>query len=106
MLVLEIEAGKKACPVSQAMPLEHQYRCCLGSGCMAWRWQPLLADDAFLAAVVKAAEEIGDKSANKHKAAAHVSRNRAKYGLPTEPTIGFCGMTSERANMARGPSEE
>lgn len=103
MLIAETEKSKYICPIG--IPTQKSLSC-LGSICMAWRWQPLLADDAFLAAVVKAAEEIGDKSANKHKAAAHVSRNRAKYGLPTEPTIGFCGMTSERANMARGPSEE
>ena len=62
---------------------------------MAWRWLPLMADDAFKNAVVKAAEEIGDKSENKIKSARHVTENRAKYGLPTEPFDWFCGLAGK-----------
>lgn len=65
---------------------------CSGSRCMAWRWQPLMADDAWIEAVRKAAIDIDDKSHNRAKAAAHVNANRAEYGLPTKPYKGYCGL--------------
>ena len=61
---------------------------------MAWRWEPLLADEAFQAAVLKAAAELGD-TGNKHKAAKHVADNRAMYGLPTAPFRGWCGLAGK-----------
>lgn len=68
---------------------------CIGSGCMAWRWRELMADEPFLAAVRTAAEEIGDASSSRHKAAKHVSENRAKYGLPMKPFVGWCGLAGK-----------
>ena len=69
--------------------------CCLGSGCLAWRWLPLMADKAFAAAIIKAAADIGDKSENKQKATKHVMENRAEYGLPTVPFDGYCGLAGK-----------
>ena len=65
---------------------------CTANECMAWRWLPLMADDAFKAAVIKAATEIGDTSNGRHKASQHVIANRAAYGLPTQPFDGYCGL--------------
>ena len=59
---------------------------------MAWRWLPLMVDDAWIEAVKKASLELGDKSPSRKIAAAHVNANRAQYGLPTEPFLGFCGL--------------
>lgn len=68
---------------------------CLGSRCMAWRWVPLQADDAFKNAIIKAAADIGDTSPNKMKATNHVIANRAAYGLPTQPFDGYCGLAGK-----------
>lgn len=68
------------------------FAACIGSSCMAWRWEPLKADDAFAAAIIKAAAEIGDKVESRTKATKHVMANRAKYDLPTKPFEGFCGL--------------
>jgi len=60
---------------------------------MAWRWIEInVVDDAFIEAVKKVAKEIGDASAGRAKAAREVSENRAKYGLPTIQTRGYCGL--------------
>lgn len=68
---------------------------CVASECMMWRWQPLLADDAFKEAVKKAAEKLGDKSPSRKKAVQHVIDNRSDYGLPDKPYRGFCGLAGE-----------
>lgn len=68
---------------------------CIASDCMSWRWEPLLADDRFAAAVKAAAEELGDTSPGRHKAAKHVIANRAAYGLPEKPFRGWCGLASK-----------
>jgi hypothetical protein len=66
-----------------------------GGKCMAWRWIPLQADEAFKAAVIKAKEDIGDKTPAGVKASQHVIANRAAYGLPAEPFDGFCGLAGK-----------
>lgn len=100
----EAEAKTKWCPFVRA-PLSENggnvainsdgSRTCIASDCMAWRWHPLQADDAFKDAVIQAAKDIGDKTENKHKAARHVIANRAAYGLPVAPFDGFCGLASK-----------
>jgi hypothetical protein len=65
---------------------------CLGSACMAWRWEPLMTSPAWIEAVKKAAVEINDKSPGRIKAAEHVNANRVVYGLASKPFRGWCGL--------------
>lgn len=88
MIVTEDEAKTKQCCKVGNTGL---FAACLGSGCMGWRWQPLMANGAWIAAVQQAAKDISDESSNRAKAAKHVNENRAQYGLPTAPTHGYCG---------------
>ncbi len=84
----EDEAKTKWCPQTGGSFSSN----CVGSYCMAWRWHPLMADQAWVDAVRKAAEEIGDTTPNRAKAARHVNANRETYGLPTQPFSGYCGL--------------
>lgn len=63
---------------------------CIGSECMAWQWFGFPTDDAWIEAVRKASDELGDKHPSRANAAKHVSQNRVKYGLSME-RAGFCG---------------
>jgi len=86
MYMTENEAKGKECP--QTMTASGGGYCHV-SGCMAWRWQPLLADDQFIAAVKKRMDTSNDL----HPAAArYVTGHRAEFGLPTVPFRGFCGL--------------
>ena len=71
-----------ACPIAKtfAVPITT----CRGAACPLWRWT---TGPAFVAAVKRVAEEIGDKSAAKADAAAAVSADPIKHGLH-----GFCGL--------------
>ena len=101
----EDEAKTKWCPmarsetwgkgsgISSANRMENGewFGYCIGSACMMWRWTPLMADAAFLAAVKKAERDPHEKRTHA-QAAAYVKDNRAEFGLPTKPFEGHCGL--------------
>lgn len=89
MITTETEAKNKTCPVLR-QPAQ-----CIGRGCMAWRWQPLLCDEAWEKAVHAAAAKIDDKSPHKKLAAKYVMEHRTEFGLPAEPFRGWCGMAGK-----------
>jgi hypothetical protein len=83
----ETEAAKSAC-------VDRDKGSCIGAACMAWRWQPLMADAAYLLALEKVHAEF-DKAAPKRErrfASAYLNQNRAKYGLKVTPDTGYCGL--------------
>lgn len=86
MMMTPEEYRTKRCPVDAKAGK------CLADACALWRWRPHVSDETWTAAVIKAAKEIGDTGASAAKAAKHVSMNRAKYGLPVNPTHGWCGL--------------
>lgn len=106
-MLTEEEAKARVCPHLPADRVHRTYQDghreqrverlprCLASECLMWRWQELLADEAFGEAVIKAAEEIKDTSPSRTKAARHVMQNRAKYGLPVVPFRGWCGLAGK-----------
>ena len=72
---------------------------CIGSGCMAWRFIPLQTDEPGFLDAVKSLQgkhpETGH-SVTHAQACAYIMKNREKfakkYGLKTEPYLGFCGL--------------
>lgn len=90
-MLTESEARRKICAPSNAAALATAPRLCAASGCLAWRWQPLQADAAFMAAV-KALEDAGTPKA---KAGKMVHENPDNYGLPTKPFRGWCGLAGK-----------
>lgn len=89
MLVSEEEAKERWCPVAtNEQPTEWQ-ACCIGARCMAWRWQPLQADQPFMDAVKARTEETGETMS---KATKYVRAHLAELGLPDKPYRGICGL--------------
>ena len=99
-MIIPVKPGEDA-PECRVVPPQEDdvvgtyYPPCVGAGCAHFRLQPILADARFVEAVKKAAEDIGDTSHNRAKAAAHVNANKAKYGMPIAPTHGYCGLAGK-----------
>lgn len=63
---------------------------CIASRCMAWRWlSHNVTDGAFLAALAQRMKDTGEKGPI---AIAYVQKHREEFGLPTAPTVGWCGL--------------
>lgn len=88
----EQQAKERACPQQLDVSPEGD---CIGRGCMAWRWVPLSTSDVgYMDALRKASAIKGEdgKPLGQKWAAAYVNANRAEFGLPEQPTTGFCGL--------------
>lgn len=92
MMVTVEESKVLICPL---MSTVSTFQNCRGAGCMAWRWKDHATDPTWVAAVRQAAEDIKDTSPSRTKAAAHVRKNRAQYGLAEFPERGWCGLAGK-----------
>ena len=81
-------------PVEDEM-LGATFHDCAGARCAHFRLMPLICDGPWTEAVKQAAHDLNDTSPSRAKAAAHVNKNRATYGLPTIPTHGYCGLAGK-----------
>ena len=64
---------------------------CRGAMCPLWRWLPLECGPEFKAAMDAAREITGEKKPAQNKTLNLVMKERARFGLPTEPNRGYCG---------------
>lgn len=97
MMVTVEEAANILCPMTFNASSEYgpERQMCLGPQCMAWRYKDHATDDAWTAAVRKAADELNDATPGRTKATQAVRKDRAKYGLPVVPERGWCGLAGK-----------
>ncbi len=88
----EPEARKRLCPIARVSGAEKPSARCVGSSCVLWRWQPVMSDDPAFKLAVSVVMKNG---ASPNAATAKVWANREKYGVPTEPYRGWCGLGGE-----------
>ena len=82
------------CPLARTFGSKDLQATCRGAGCAAWRWRPLMASDAgYKEAVAKAQAMKAERGTL--TAAEYVNANRADFGLPEEPFVGWCGLGGE-----------
>ena len=91
MIIHKDNPEKIHCHATLANPDADRSGPCSGPHCMAWRWLPLIVTPEWAVAVKKVIE-----SCKSHNAATQMVKNDpAKYGLPTEPTLGYCGLAGK-----------
>lgn len=94
MLRTPDEAAEMLCPLSRTFGDKDAVKGCRGASCMVWRWEKITtAHPLWLPAVRKVAEEIGDTTPGRSKAAKVIADDMQAYGLV--PTRGFCGIGGE-----------
>lgn len=82
------------CPLARTFGDDDLKATCRGPACALWRWQPLMASDpGYKEALVKARDMKAERGTM--TAAEYVNANRADFGLPTEPFLGWCGLGGE-----------
>lgn len=97
-MLTEPQARGLACPIARTFA-GSPVATCRGSGCILWRWQPILASSpAFVSAVQaemkRAAEAAGKPTGGGfHKqAVATVMADKAAHGVPDRSEYGWCGL--------------
>jgi hypothetical protein len=91
MLQTPEEEAAMLCPLARTFATPKAEAGCRGPACMCWRWEKVgVSNPLWLPAVRKVAEEIGDTTPNRAKAAKVVADDMEAYGLV--PTKGFCGI--------------
>lgn len=69
-----------------------QKRMCIATDCQGWRWSIARMDAERIEIIRAVADEIKDRTPSRKKARDLVDADPAKYGLPAEPTHGYCGL--------------
>ncbi len=86
------EASQYLCVIARVSGAEKPSARCVGSSCVLWRWQPVMADDP---AFKLAGSVVMKNGASPNAATAKVWANREEYGVPTAPYRGWCGLGGE-----------
>lgn len=85
-------AAQLLCPLARTFAAPKPQEGCRGPSCALWRWQPIAANDPRVtAALAKIAKELGGGPNRTKQATEILMKDRAAYGVPTEPEKGFCG---------------
>lgn len=79
------------CPVSRTFATSDGK--CKAVGCPVWRWVPISASDPRIVAARKKA--MAEVKMDHKKAVALVEAEPARFGVPTEPEKGYCGLGGE-----------
>ncbi len=80
------------CPLSRAFGAEPLSANCRGPECACWRTKPLFDTDPGFKEAIAEAKKMTAAERDGETSQMFVSKNRAEFGLPTEPFLGFCGM--------------
>lgn len=92
-LLIDEEASQMPCPVARIFGDTPINAHCRASGCILWRWKPIMAGHPLWVKAVRAeAEKLGEKSPFKD-ASRIVADDPAAFGLT--PTEGWCGLGGE-----------
>ncbi|GAB5434757.1 MAG: hypothetical protein EpisKO_41270 [Epibacterium sp.] len=94
----EAEAQEKLlCPLARTFGFEagELSEHCRGRSCAFWRWRPFMVNDPGYKEAVAAARRMPKAELGGEDPAVFVNKNRAKFDLPEEPFLGYCGAGGE-----------
>lgn len=90
------QAAELLCPLARTFAPKEASTGCRGPQCAWWRWQPIMASDSRITAAIKTiTKELGGGPHRGKEAYAILNKDRAKYGVPTDPEVGYCGGAGE-----------
>ena len=97
MIIDILNIDKINCPHSYGFD---EPRECQTVTCMAFRLLPFnMKEPGFIEAVQEHAKATGDKSNGFANSVKYVHENRAEFGLPTQPTHGYCGESGKPEHL-------